>query len=348
MKTGIEVFIPGRLCLFGEHSDWAADYRKVNSNLSVGKAIIYGLEYGISSIAQKSDNLIFSSNTFARKHEISLPLIEEYLVQKAKNRSFFSYAIASAYIMFKRYPVKGINLNAYKTTLPIKIGLGSSAAICVSVIRSYNLLYDLNLSVSDEMEIAYDAEHFALSQCGHMDQLCALGKKLICVEFDETTKYKEIKLPKDVYIIIVDLNGKRNTRKILNSLNAAYPFPKNENDLKLYQALGVKNIEIINDATASLERGNLNLLGALMKKAQIMFDADVAPFCEDLRSPKLHELINDSVVSEISLGVKGLGAQGDGAAQIVVIDRNDQENLSSYIIDKYGYSVYPIQVKANV
>ena len=33
----IEVFVPGRLCILGEHSDWAADYRGVNPAISYGK-----------------------------------------------------------------------------------------------------------------------------------------------------------------------------------------------------------------------------------------------------------------------------------------------------------------------
>lgn len=32
----IEVFVPGRLCILGEHSDWAADYRGVNPAISYG------------------------------------------------------------------------------------------------------------------------------------------------------------------------------------------------------------------------------------------------------------------------------------------------------------------------
>ena len=29
----VELFVPGRLCLMGEHSDWAGSYRKTNNNL---------------------------------------------------------------------------------------------------------------------------------------------------------------------------------------------------------------------------------------------------------------------------------------------------------------------------
>ena len=32
----IDLFVPGRLCLFGEHSDWAGKYRSMNSALVSG------------------------------------------------------------------------------------------------------------------------------------------------------------------------------------------------------------------------------------------------------------------------------------------------------------------------
>lgn len=33
-----EIFVPGRLCVLGEHSDWAGQYRYQNPAVSVGKA----------------------------------------------------------------------------------------------------------------------------------------------------------------------------------------------------------------------------------------------------------------------------------------------------------------------
>ena len=43
----MKLFVPGRLCLFGEHSDWAGGYRKINPNIEKGRAIIVGIDRGI-------------------------------------------------------------------------------------------------------------------------------------------------------------------------------------------------------------------------------------------------------------------------------------------------------------
>ena len=41
-KETIDLFVPGRLCLFGEHSDWAGLHRIINSGIVPGQAIVSG------------------------------------------------------------------------------------------------------------------------------------------------------------------------------------------------------------------------------------------------------------------------------------------------------------------
>ena len=43
----MKIFIPGRICLFGEHSDWAGGYRRINSNIEKGYTLITGTDQGI-------------------------------------------------------------------------------------------------------------------------------------------------------------------------------------------------------------------------------------------------------------------------------------------------------------
>ena len=57
-KQQINLFVPGRLCLFGEHSDWAGMYRTVNSGIVKGAAIVSGIEQGIYATAEKADRFI--------------------------------------------------------------------------------------------------------------------------------------------------------------------------------------------------------------------------------------------------------------------------------------------------
>jgi len=43
----MKLFVPGRICLFGEHSDWAGGYRRINAEIEKGYTIITGTNQGI-------------------------------------------------------------------------------------------------------------------------------------------------------------------------------------------------------------------------------------------------------------------------------------------------------------
>ena len=49
-----ELFVPGRLCLFGEHTDWAGKYRTMNADIVPGASIVTGIEQGIYAEVEKS------------------------------------------------------------------------------------------------------------------------------------------------------------------------------------------------------------------------------------------------------------------------------------------------------
>ena len=61
ITNSIDLSIPGRLCLFGEHSDWAGSYTRFNSNIVPGQAIIVVVEQNIKAKAEKSKNLKIQS-----------------------------------------------------------------------------------------------------------------------------------------------------------------------------------------------------------------------------------------------------------------------------------------------
>ena len=43
----MNIFVPGRICLFGEHTDWAGSYRRINADLEKGYTIIAGTNHGV-------------------------------------------------------------------------------------------------------------------------------------------------------------------------------------------------------------------------------------------------------------------------------------------------------------
>jgi len=55
------IFVPGRLCLFGEHSDWAGGYRRIDESIAPGYCLAIGTEQGINAIVSCSDDFALRS-----------------------------------------------------------------------------------------------------------------------------------------------------------------------------------------------------------------------------------------------------------------------------------------------
>lgn len=228
----MKMFVPGRICLFGEHSDWAGGHRRTNAEIGKGYTIIAGTNQGIyAEVKPHPGKLVLCSTLNNGTHEgpFAVPMEPDALLAEAQKGGFFSYAAGVAYQILTHYRVRGLEIDNCKTDLPIKKGLSSSAAICVLVARAFNCLYDLKMTVRGEMEYAYLGEVTTPSRCGRMDQGCAYGNRPIMMTFDgDRMDVQELSVPKDLHLVLVDLRAGKDTREILNRLNHCYPFANGE------------------------------------------------------------------------------------------------------------------------
>lgn len=340
----IELFVPGRLCLFGEHSDWAGKYRTMNADIVPGASIVTGIEQGIYAEVEKSN--IFEMYSDAPEiadiwKDFSCEMLENELKNVARSGSFFSYCAGVASYMLEWYHVGGVKITLKSMTLPIKSGLSSSAAICVLVARAFNLLYHLKLNTMGEMNIAYLGELRTKSRCGRLDQACAFGVRPSLMKFDgDEVDVSTLKVKKHLYWVFADLCAEKDTIKILRDLNRGFPFPSNKMEEMEQKALGEDNQRIIGRAVKYMAEGDAKALGALMKEAQQLFDKAIAPMCEsELKAPKLHSVLADPNIQPLVYGGKGVGSQGDGSIQFIAKDAQCQQQLVSYL-NSHGLRAY--------
>ena len=101
MSDCVEVFVPGRLCVLGEHSDWAASYRIHNQSIEKGYAIVAGLNLGIYLRGWKSEKFSYQ---FEDKH---ICLTKDELADYSR-KDFFEYVIASAKLVNDKFSVSGL------------------------------------------------------------------------------------------------------------------------------------------------------------------------------------------------------------------------------------------------
>jgi UTP-glucose-1-phosphate uridylyltransferase/mevalonate kinase len=332
VEEAVKLFVPGRICLLGEHSDWAGGYRRINADIEKGYALICGTNQGIYAEVKPHPNALVLTSSLPDGKRIGpyeIPMRADALLAEAQKGGFYSYAAGVAYQVLTNYHVRGLVIDNFRTDLPIKKGLSSSAAISVLTARAFNRVYDLKLTIRGEMELAYQGEITTPSRCGRMDQGCAFGDRPVLMTFDgDRIETREIHVKDDFHLVIVDLQSHKDTMEILNRLNRCYPFAENDTERNVQQLLGQTNKEIIHQAIDAIEGSDQARLGSIMDEAQGLFDRFAAPVCpEELTSPVLHSVLNHEAFRPHIFGGKGVGSQGDGTAQFLAKSAADQDSV---------------------
>lgn len=341
-----EIFVTGRLCLLGEHSDWAGANRSINGKIAKGMAIVSGIEQGIHAWVEKSVDFEVYSSIDSGQRMLKEKMSVEKLRSIAEEGGYFSYMAGTASYIKEHYHVGGVKIVIDEMTLPMKKGLSSSAAVCVLVARAFNQLYELNMSTLGIMLAAYRGELRTPSRCGRLDQACVYGVKPIVMTFDGIeVDVKRLVVQGEFHWVFANLNASKDTVKILSDLGKCYPFAQDEKERKVQEALGIKNQEIIQRAIGYLENGEVESMGKLLTEAQTMFDTYVAPASpEELKSPVLHSVLNDETVKKLTYGAKGVGSQGDGMVQFLAKDEAAQEKLIQYLKELRGMEAYKFTI----
>jgi UTP-glucose-1-phosphate uridylyltransferase/mevalonate kinase len=347
----MKLFVPGRICLFGEHSDWAGGYRRINADIEKGFTLIAGTNQGVHAhVKPHPGKLILTAtlNDGTRKGPFEVPMNAPDLLAEAQRGEFFSYAAGVAYQILTHYRVRGLEIDNYLTDVPIRKGLSSSAAVCVLVARAFNRIYDLKMTVRGEMEYAYLGEITTPSRCGRMDQGCAYGDRPVLMIFDgDRIEVKELSVSKDLHYVIVDLGASKDTKEILSRLNQCYPFAEDEIQRGVHTYLGPVSASLTREAAEALHEGDSGRLGALMRKAQEEFDRFLAPACpSQLTAPVLHRLLSYPPIQPYIYGGKGVGSQGDGTAQLIARDEASRGKAVEIIERDLGMSCLALTIRA--
>ncbi len=327
--SDVELFVPGRLCLFGEHSDWAGSYRSSDPSLPVGRCLVAGTDQGLWGRARPADG-VFEIRQVGpdgvRGPAHSHPAEYAHLRRVAAEADFDAYAVGTAAVVLQRFPGLGLSLDVYRRDLPLRKGLSSSAAVCVLTARAFSRAHGLGLSVEEEMDLAYRGELLTGSECGRMDQVCALGRAVTDLRFDgESMRLEEVIPGSEVHLLVADLRAGKDTRRILAALNSAFAA----GDRRVREALGPLNLTITARAREALEAGDMEMLGGLMEEAQMEFDRRLAPVCpSQLAAPRLHAVLHHPAAQRHAWGGKGVGSGGDGTAQLLCRGPSHRKTLA--------------------
>jgi galactokinase len=341
-----ELFVPGRLCLLGEHSDWAAGYRTAHPDLERGFCLAAGTDQGLRAHVEPLEGAFEISSALPhgeRRGPERLPLERDALEAAARGSGFFRYAAGTAAEVLERHAPGGVRIEITASDLPIRRGLSSSAAVSVLVARAFDRVRELGLDLRGEMELAYAGERRCGSECGRLDQICALGRTASHLTFDgEELEIEPLAPGATFWLLVVDLRRGKDTRRILADLNRCFPDAPGERAEGVRHALGALNADLVRRAREALEAGAAESLGALMREAQQVFDRLVAPACPELAAPRLHRVLDHPATRELGLGGKGVGSQGDGCAQIVCRGPEERARLAGELSGPLDVACLPL------
>ena len=362
----VKVFVPGRVCLLGEHTDWSSTYGPQNKQLTGnGHCLVYGTDLGLYADVcptppegPNAGKMVFSSTVDDGSHkELVVDFEENALESHAKNGDdFFSYMCGTVAVMLRDDKVKTklqpLRIHNYETTLPIQKGLSSSAAVCVLVVESFNKVFDLNLTVDEIMDFAYRGEIDTPSQCGRMDQCVAFGRVCTSMRFkDGQLTCSRVHIPKDCtfYFVVADLRRHKDTPLILKSLNGAFPLAKNEIEQNVQLYLDRLSLEFSNAAERALELGDAKSLGEICVAAQASFKTHLTPICpQELSAPKLYSVLENEKILQHVYGGKGVGSQGDGSVQFVCKDENSQREVVRILNEELECHAFAMKLSGEV
>jgi galactokinase len=343
------LFVPGRLCILGEHSDWAGSFRAARPGLAPGHCLVAGTDQGLRAEAAPLTDVVELASVLPdgrREGPVCIPARLEALAAAAAGAGFFSYAAGVAAEVMARHRVGGLRLHVTYADLPIAKGLSSSAAACVLVARAYGEAYGLGLDAWGEMELAWAGERRAGSACGRMDQVCAFGRRTLFLTFDGPHLAVEPLSPGVVFpLLVVDLGRAKDTRRILRDLHACFPDTPGSVAAGVRDALGPRNAGLLARARAALVAGDAATLGAILTEAQAVFDRFVAPACPELVAPRLHEVLGHPAVRALAFGGKGVGSQGDGAAQLLARGAEERDRLAARLTADLGVACFPLTLE---
>lgn len=308
----ISVRYPGRICLLGEHCDWAG-----------GASLTVPLPLGIGLVAERGTDkvgirtildghLIDGHWTLAQLHSWAGSPPERWPEGPLR----FVPAAAACLIR------QGVELVPTEllgqSDLPTGRGFSSSAAFCLAVLDALAQASGTQLPTEVLAELAYTVEHDLVGvACGRLDQYaCAAGTPLFfrwaAQRPDTRTVVPRATLP----LVVGAFPTPRDTPAILDALQGAHAAALDEADPTGASAAVREAVAVWASAAEAgalaVETGNLVALGAAMNTCQEVYRRGLEPTLPALRAPGLARMC--TALTEVgALGAKFSGAGGDGS-----------------------------------
>jgi len=204
----VEASAPGKMILFGEHS---VVYRGPAVVLAIDRrANVYAQKRNDKKIFIDADNLGFSG------------YFEDDVYHAVRGNTWRGRNLAALNVSTKKtmeyLGVKGgVNLKV-RSMIPIAVGLGSSAAICVATVGAVEKLHEGGLKKEEISNLAFEGETIIHGRPSGVDNNVSTFGGVMSYEKNEGFKHHN--LTKKIPFIIGNSRKKRSTKKMVEIVAA--------------------------------------------------------------------------------------------------------------------------------
>jgi len=211
-----------------------------------------------------------------------------------------------------------------KSSIPVAVGLGSSAAVAASVAAAVSQLLDVALSQKDIFQLAYEAERFVHGTPSGIDPaISTYGGALL---FRRDKGFEPLQVEADIPLVIGNTGMQRSTGKLVALVRKrrdCYPT--------IIEPVIKAGGEITRKAVEALKKGNFTTLGELMNINQALLSA------VGVSNKALEQLIH-AARNAGAFGAKLTGG-GGGGCMIALASQNKLKQIAD-AIEKAGGAAF--------
>jgi mevalonate kinase len=243
----VEASAPGKMILFGEHS---VVYGKQAVVLAIDRrARVFAEKRSDRKIFIDADNLGFSGYF---ENDTYYPVRGKVW----RGRNLAALNVSARKTMDYIGVEAGVNLKV-RSMIPIAVGLGSSAAICVATVSAVEKLCDAGLKKKEISNIAFEGETIIHGKPSGVDNNISTFAGIM--SYDKENGIKRHKLDHDIPFIIGNTKKRRSTKKMVENVAALKERNTKEMD-KILDSMGV----IAESGLTALLKAELERIGDLM------------------------------------------------------------------------------------
>jgi mevalonate kinase len=303
----ILVSAPGKVTLFGEH---AVVYGEPAIAVAIDRRVkVRAEKRGDGVVRVEARDLVLAGFKALFMPNGSVALEGE----SNKVLSALSYVKRAIELVRERF---GVSVGAHMTItsdMPVGAGLGTSAAVAVSVVKAYSLLAGLDLDRDECAELGYQVELSVQGRASRMDSTTSAIGGALFIDPKREKIYEGMKGVEELEGLVVGyVNREASTSEMVNRvkrLRDAFPEVLDP----VIKAIG----EISRRARRAIESGRLEELGQLMNVNHGLLEA------MGVSTSKLSQMVYAARAAG-ALGSKITGAGGGGCVVALAPQREEE------------------------